>query len=151
MLKQSPLFFIYRKNKVRAIFRFLATRGTLFFNIDLSLVYLFRSLFATSVRSIITKSPYSTESMLLRRRVLKPDVWFLFFLSFFKFFPVRQLFFFFYGRCSLLYPFLSTLFLMARLVRVFYIPKLSYGRSALKTRRRIKKKIRKKIFAPTRR
>lgn len=145
-LRCQPFFFLYSRIRPRILFRFVSSHRTLFFIVNAVLRFNYRLLFSTTVRSIINKSPYSASSLLLRQRVLHPDIWYKFFFNFFKFFPAKLFSFLFIGRYNLIQPFLSTMFLMARLGSVFFLPRISFVSPKVKKRRRIKKKIRKKLF-----
>ena len=141
-----PYFFLHKKLKPRAVICFNGFRSTFFFIISVIYDTYSRLVFSKSVRSLINLSPYSPDSIVFKERVLHPDVWSRFFFSFFKYFPMRSFFFIFMRRLNLITPYLSTVFIMARLCGVFFYPRLSYGLVKYKKRRRIKKKIRKKIF-----
>lgn len=146
-LATNPFFFKYRRAYPQTTFLFSSPLRVLFFSILVSLKTNTRLIKSQSLVSLINKAEYSAEVLVLKGRVLKPSIWFPFFLKMFLYLPSRKIALIFLGRMSLLKPFFSLFFRIKKVGTVRYIPNLTYTTLSLKKRRRIKKKIRKKIFS----
>jgi len=140
------LFFKKRRNLRGALMTFYYIRNSLYFVIQAQGFKMNRLVFSKSLKSIIAGLGLPNTAFFKSGGILKPQIWRPFFSDFFLKFPAPFLFLKICNWEGFLSPILQLLYSVKKVKCIFYSNRIPYSHTKYKKVRRIKKRLRKRLY-----
>lgn len=134
------------QQQLKLLFKFIYVRDSFYFVILLVFTLWSRLVFSKSLNSLIAMYTQPNLVFFKKNVFFKPHIWKPFFHNFFFFLPINNIFIIFCNWIHPLTPLLELFYSFKYIKGIFFLPKITYGIIKLKKTRRIKKKIKKKLF-----
>ena len=150
-MKKNPFkilsyFLKTRKNNLKTILFLNNVRGTLYIIITVTNRYFLKTLISKSFKSLLLKKNIPSTSFFRRGVVLKYQLWRPFFSKFLSHLPVRSTYVWLSSWFGSIKPVLELIYAVQNVEKIFFKNKTPFTTIKLKKKRRIKKKLKKKLY-----